>query len=136
MAYLHSGIENVLQVLKERGTKLAVFTGKGYRTAKITLDEFELSSFFDVVVSGNDVANHKPHPEGIQKVMQEFLLSPNEVLMVGDSMSDVKASRGAGVKIAVVLWDSCDNERMLVAQTDLVFHKVSEMLEWFRLHTN
>lgn len=136
MAFLHSGIENILSLLKERDTKLAVFTGKGHRTARITLDAFELSPFFDFVVSGNDVVNHKPHPEGIQKVPETFSLSPHEVLMVGDSMSDVNASRRAGVRIAAVLWDSHDKERVLAAQTDFVFHAVGEMLDWFHLDTN
>ena len=136
MAFLHPGIQEVLQLLKERGTRLAVFTGKGRRTARITLDEFKLSHFFDYVVSGNDVVNHKPHPEGIQKVIRHFSLSPSDVLMVGDSLSDVNASRGASVKIAAVVWDSYDKERMLIAETDFVFHNVGEMLDWFRLHTN
>jgi HAD superfamily hydrolase (TIGR01662 family) len=136
MARLHPGIDDVLKFLKQRGIKLAVFTGKGRRTATITLEEFKLSAFFDVVVSGNDVTCHKPHPEGIQKIMKQFSLLPHQVLMVGDSMSDVKASHGAGVKIAAVLWDSFDRERVLAAQTDYVFHNVSEMLDWFCLHMN
>ena len=136
MAFLHSGMESVLQLLKERGTKLAVFTGKGHRTATITLEQFKLASFFDAVVSGTDVVHHKPHPEGIRKIMQQFSIAPSEVLMVGDSMSDVNAAHGADVKIAAVLWDSFDKERVLAAQTDFVFHNVDEMLEWFRLHTN
>ena len=136
MAKLHSGIETILQLLKERGTRLALFTGKGHRTATITLEAFGIARFFEYVVSGNDVVNHKPHHEGIQKVLDKFSVSPNEVLMIGDSMSDVRASRGAGVKIAAVLWDSYDKERVLAANADFVFHNVGEMHEWFRLHTN
>jgi HAD superfamily hydrolase (TIGR01549 family) len=136
MAQLHAGIESILQLLKERGTKLAVFTGKGTRTAMITLGEFGIADFFECVVSGNDVVNHKPHHEGIQKIIETFSLAPDEVLMVGDSMSDVNASRGAGVKMAAVLWDSYDKERVLAANTDFVFHSVDEMHAWFRLHTN
>lgn len=136
MAHLHPGIVDVLTHLRERGIKLAVFTGKGLRTASITLDEFNLTSFFDVVISGNDVENHKPDPEGIQKVISKFSLVPGEVLMVGDSVSDVLASRGAGVKVAAVLWDSYDKDRVLEAKADFVFYHVHEMLEWFRVHTN
>ena len=136
MAQLHSGIEGILRLLKERGITLAVFTGKGSRTANITLEEFGIAGFFDYVVSGNDVASHKPHHEGIQKIIERFSLTPDEVLMVGDSMSDVKASRSAGVKVAAVLWDSYDKERVLAAKTDYVFHRVEEMHDWFQLHTN
>jgi HAD superfamily hydrolase (TIGR01549 family) len=136
MAELHAGISSVLNLLKDRGTRLAVFTGKGSRTANITLEEFGIAGFFDCIVSGNDVVNHKPHHEGIQKILDKYSLAPEEVLMVGDSMSDINASRGAGVKVAAVLWDSYDKERVLAAQADFVFHRVDEMHEWFRLHTN
>lgn len=136
LARLHTGMDDVLALLKEQGKKLALFTGKGSRTASITMEAFNLTSFFDVVISGNDVVHHKPHPEGIQKVLEKFSLPPDNVLMVGDSMADVQASRGAGVKMAAVLWDSYESERVLAAQTDFVFHNVSEMLEWFQLRSN
>lgn len=136
LARLHSGIEDVLSLLKGQGRRLAVFTGKGHRTASITLEAFNIASYFDFVVSGNDVVNHKPHPEGICKVLEKYSLTADRVLMVGDSMADVQASRGAGVKMAAVLWDSYDKERVLAARTDFVFHNVSEMFEWFRRNSH
>jgi len=136
MASLHHGIDDVLRFLKDHGVKLAVFTGKGKRTTEITLQALNIEHYFDLIVSGTDVINHKPHPEGIEKVLASFALQPEEVLMVGDSLGDIKASRAAGVKAASVLWDSYDRERVLAAQTDYVFHEVGEMLDWFRAHIN
>ena len=132
MASLHSGITDVLQYLKSRGVKLAVFTGKGKRTSDITLRELHIDRYFDLVVSGDDVVNHKPHHEGITKVIEHFSLNPRTVLMVGDGLSDVKASRAAGVEVAAVLWDCYDRERVLEADADYVFHSVSEMFDWFK----
>lgn len=136
LAYLHPGMDRVLALLKERGIHLALFTGKGRRTTGITLEAFGLTQFFDPVVTGDDVVNHKPHPEGIRKVLDRYHLSPSEVLMVGDSMADVDASRAAGVPVAAVLWDSFDRERVLQANTTLVFHKVEDLYEWFRRNLN
>jgi len=132
MADIHPGIDRVLGFLKKHKILLAVFTGKGKRTADITLEALGLARFFDLVVSGNDVTNHKPHPEGILKVIDAFSLTPDQVLMVGDSLSDVRASRAAGVKVAAVLWDSYDRERVLAAKSDFVFHTVDEMMQWFQ----
>ena len=56
--------------------------------------------------------------------------------MVGDSVGDIQASRAAGVRIASVLWDSMDKERVLQAGSDYVFHDVHELLGWFRSHIN
>ena len=136
MARLHTGMDDMLRYLKQKGVRLAVFTGKGKRTATITLEEFGIAEYFDLIVSGNDVVKHKPHPEGIARVLEAFTLKPEEVLMVGDSLTDLKASRAAGVKIASVLWDSYDREQVLQAKTDFVFHTVGEMLDWLRAHLN
>ncbi|MBI5474078.1 MAG: HAD-IA family hydrolase [Ignavibacteriae bacterium] len=136
LARLHAGIPEILRHLQEREIRLAVFTGKGSRTADITLKEFNIGSYFELVVSGNDVVHHKPHPEGIQKILGHFALDPSHVLMIGDSLADIKASRAAGVKVAAVLWDSYDKERMLAAGADFVFHNVGELQDWFRHSMN
>lgn len=136
LAALHHGIEDVLHFLKAHGTRLAIFTGKGKRTAEITLHELKIAEYFDLVVSGSDVINHKPHHEGIRKVIDYFALPAREVLMVGDAIGDVAASRGAGVRVASVVWDSYDKERVLQAGADYLFHSVTEMFEWFQVHIN
>lgn len=136
LASLHHGIEDILRYLQNHGVKLAIFTGKGRRTARITLDELNIGQYFDLVVSGSDVVNHKPHHEGIEKVIEHFALVPDEVLMVGDARGDVMASRAAGVKVASVVWDSYDKDGVLLAGADYVFHSVSEMYEWFKTQVN
>jgi pyrophosphatase PpaX len=120
--------------LKEQGTRLAVFTGKGHHTTRITLDLLHLTSFFDMVVTGNDVERHKPDPEGITKILDHFALRPEQALMVGDSMADLRAARGAGVPLAAVLWDSYDAERVRHASPEYLFHSVTELDQWCRLH--
>lgn len=136
MASLHAGISDVLAFLKDHGVKQAVFTGKGVRTANITLGALGIAHFFDLVVSGNDVVNHKPHPEGIARVLTTFDLRPGEALMVGDGLSDIKSSRAAGVRMAAALWDCYDRERVLASGADYVFNTVQDMHEWFRQHIN
>jgi len=132
LARLYPGITELLSYLKSRGIKLALFTGKGIHTTTITLEEFGLEAYFDYVVTGNDVANHKPSSEGIRKILSHFSLEPAEALMVGDSVGDVKSSHEAGVKIAAVLWDSYAKEKVLQMKTNFVFHDVAELTEWLR----
>jgi HAD superfamily hydrolase (TIGR01549 family) len=132
MAALHPGIEEALTVLSEKGVTLAVFTGKGRRTAMITLEALGIDKHFHVVMSGSDVRCHKPDPEGIRKILEICSLDPEGVVMVGDAVADVRASRAAGVRSAAVLWDSYDPEAVLAAAPDLVFRRVDEMTSWFR----
>jgi HAD superfamily hydrolase (TIGR01509 family) len=132
LAQLYPGIEEILGYVKKSGRKLALFTGKGMHTTKITLEEFHIENYFDFVITGNDVVNRKPSSEGLHKIMQQFSLKPQEVLMVGDAVSDVKAAHEAGVKIAAVVWDSYAKENILQMKTDFVFHNVKEFQHWLK----
>jgi len=132
MAGVHAGVRQMLAYLKARGMKLAVFTGKGKRTTSITLEALELSGYFDLVVSGTDVVQHKPHPEGICRVLERFGVRAEETIMVGDSLSDIKASRAAGVHIASALWDCYDPDGVLRENRSFAFHRVEDLYAWFR----
>ncbi|HVN48116.1 MAG TPA: HAD-IA family hydrolase [Bacteroidota bacterium] len=136
LAQLFPGIEDVLKFIKQSGLKLAVFTGKGKYTTAITLEEFGIKKYFDYVVTGNDVENHKPSAEGLQKILDYFSLQPEAVLMVGDHVSDVKAAHDAGVKIAAVVWDSYAKEKVLQMQTDAVFDSVQDFHRWIKVQLN
>ena len=132
LAQLYPGILDVLAYLKERGIHRALFTGKGIHTTTITMEMFGLTPYFEFIVTGNDVVNHKPSSEGILRILKQFDLQPDQALMVGDSVGDVKASHEAGVKVAAVLWDSYGRDKVLQMRTDHVFHNVIEFSEWLR----
>jgi HAD superfamily hydrolase (TIGR01549 family) len=130
LASLHDGLREGIEALRAAGVRLAVFTGKGRRTAAITLSKFGLMEAFPVVISGNDVERHKPAPDGIHAIMNSFSVAPQSVLMVGDSLGDLQAARGAGVLMAAVLWDSYDRERVLGGNPEYTFETVPEFFGW------
>jgi len=132
MASAYDGIREMLDLLKQRGLILAIFTGKGRRTALITLEQIGIRKHFDLIVTGTDVASHKPSPEGICNVMKKFGLDASQVLMVGDSVSDIHAARGAGVLIASVVWDSYGREKVMQMDVDYRFYSVIEFVSWLK----
>ena len=132
LARLHPGIRDLLRFLQKRKVHCALFTGKGIHTTTITMQAFAIMPFFEYVVTGNDVVNHKPDPEGIEKILDHFSLRKYEVLMVGDSIGDVKAAREAGVKVAIVLWDIYSKERVVQLKTNYAFHTVTDFSMWIK----
>ena len=130
IATLYPGIKELLDYLKTKGVLLAVFTGKGRKASLITLEELSIINYFDLIVTGDDVANHKPSSEGIMKFVTEYNLKKEEVLMIGDSVSDVKASKEAGIKIASALWDSYAAEKVKNLWSDYYFNTVDELKEF------
>lgn len=127
---VYSGIKELVLDLKSHPVLLSVFTGKGRRSSMITLEEVGVVHCFDMIVTGDDVQEHKPSAEGILKFVNEFNLPKEKVLMIGDAVSDVKAARSAGVDYASVLWDSYGAEKVKEINNDKVFHSVEELREY------
>jgi HAD superfamily hydrolase (TIGR01549 family) len=129
-AELYTGIKEIIEHLKSRNYPIGIFTGKGRDASLITLKKLEVDHYFDMIVTGDDVKNHKPSPEGILKFVNHFKLKPEKVLMIGDSVADIEASREAGVKIASVLWDSYGSKEVKSLNSDYYFHTVKELSDF------
>lgn len=87
-------------------TRVLAFAKKSYRVALATnrmvstrdiLAHFRLDQYFDLIVSASDVRFPKPHPESMEKIMQAFSASPQEILYVGDSSVDQALATATGV---------------------------------------
>ena len=129
MADLYPGIIEVLDLLKKKNILLSIYTGKGRDASIITLQKLKIYDYFDLIITGDEVKDHKPSPEGITLFLEKFNLPKEKVLMVGDSSVDIKAARSAGVKVASVIWDSYSVEAILKLKPDYLFHSVEELKE-------
>lgn len=94
----------MLDALKAKGLKLGVYTGKARRSYDLSCGHLQLGSWFDAAITGDDVEQPKPHPEGIFKALASMGLAPDEALYVGDSDADVEAGARAGVRTVGVTW--------------------------------
>ena len=86
-----------LKLLKAKGKKMALITTGWRDTINIILDKHQLHGFFDVIITGNDVTEHKPHPEGILAVLKALGVGKDMAVMAGDSDKDLVAAQNAGV---------------------------------------
>jgi len=109
---------------------LSIYTGKGRTSTEITLEKMGIKNYFDMIISGDDVENHKPSPEGINLFLEKFNLSTEHVLMVGDAPADAIAARNADVKIASVLWDSYAEDEVKKLGSDYYFYTVKEFSDF------
>ncbi|MFC2133354.1 HAD family hydrolase [Bacteroidota bacterium] len=132
LADIYEGIKDILEMIKKENILLSVYTGKGRKSSLITLVKIGVLEYFDMIVTGDDVKNPKPSPEGIDVFVEKFNLERNRVLMVGDSPADIKAARHAGVKNAEVLWDEYAKQRSHDLKSDFVFHTVKELDEFIK----
>lgn len=90
---LFNGVYESLELVKSLGLKCGLFTLCGRRSTENVLLKFNLKSYFDAVVTRDDVKNFKPHPEHLLKVISLLGLHPRRVLVVGDSTLDVISAK-------------------------------------------
>ena len=117
---LFPGMIEMLKRLADEGVIMAVVTSKRYRTAMITIDQYDIGKFFTVVTARERTLLHKPNPEPIfatiedikSKVQQNEQILPAEVLFVGDSVHDLHCARNAGMDYAMVDWTYMDKDEL------------------------
>ncbi len=94
--------EGVKEVLEKIRVKKAIVSNISKDVLRDALERFHIGSCFEVVIGRRDVPLLKPSPAGIFKAIESLKTNKKDVLFVGDSRSDVKACKKAGIKIAVL----------------------------------
>lgn len=129
MARTFPGVETALGLLKARGIRLAVVTGRGPHSTAISLAQFGLVPYFDSVETGAPEGAVKPRC--IRRVVERWGVPAGRVAYLGDVPSDVEASRAAGVLPLAAAWEERSNAGALRALDPLaVFDTVPQFLRW------
>ena len=101
---LFPGVKEMLEELKALGYKMAVVTSRAALTTREAMEKYEIQDLFDVVVTCDDTDKHKPDPEPVRIALNQLKSSPEESIMIGDSMYDILCARNAGVLSVLVGW--------------------------------
>ncbi|MBS0579113.1 MAG: phosphoglycolate phosphatase [Proteobacteria bacterium] len=99
---VYPGVSSGLAALKEMPLGIAVVTNKPRAAALELLEHFQLDRWIDTLVGGDSGLAQKPHPDPLLHACGQLRATPARTLMVGDSMTDVLAARGAGMQVVCV----------------------------------
>lgn len=99
---LYPGVREGLEFLQSQGYRLGCVTNKAEQFTLPLLKELGIADFFELIVSGDTLPRKKPDPLPLLHAAEHFGVEPKDALMLGDSMSDVKAARAAGFGIVCV----------------------------------
>lgn len=121
-------VNTTLAALKEKGFKLAVVTTKRWETTKLGLRLAKMESFFDTVVTIDDVEKPKPDPEPLLLALDKLGSKADNAVMVGDSVSDIEAGHRAGTKTVAVSWTIKGVEVFRDVNPDFIIDDMSEMI--------
>lgn len=123
------GIESLLGELQRRRVPIGVMTGKGRRTADITLRQLGWDHTFAAVITGDDVAGQKPAPDGPLAAAKKLGAAPADCAFVGDSPADIGAGRSAGMISVAAAWHPVFVEALRALAPDLWAERPADVLK-------
>jgi HAD superfamily hydrolase (TIGR01509 family) len=122
------GLRQTLETLQSRGLRLAIMTGS-QSGSFLPLREEGLLDFFEIIVTGTDVVRSKPDPEGLLKCAAALGIAPGQAVYVGDTPTDVRASRAAGMAAVSVLSGAGDSALLSAAGPDWLIYSHARLPE-------
>jgi pyrophosphatase PpaX len=111
---VYPGIVDLLDSLRAAGTPMGIITGKSRRSWDVTRQIISLGPF-DVLVFDDDVPAPKPDPRGLELALEFLDVAPERAVYVGDTMSDLRAAKAAGLHPITVLWARSEDDRSELA---------------------
>ena len=110
---------DTLSKLKGKGVKLAVVTTDNRFITEKCLKSLGVYELFDKIYTDDGKTSVKPNPDAALEFCKEFNIDKENVVMVGDTMTDVKFARGAGIKV-FGLYKTNENREKLLPYADKV----------------
>ena len=126
-SYLYDGVREGLDYLKSQGYQLGCVTNKPEQFTQPLLKVLGIFNDFKIIISGDTLAKRKPDPMPLLYCAEHFNLKPEECLMLGDSVSDVKAARAAGFDIICMSYGYNHGNDIADENPDLVIDSMNQL---------
>jgi len=124
---LYPGVKEGMAYLKQAGYKLGCVTNKAAQFTEPLLRDLGIYDDFAIVISGDTLEKKKPDPMPLLHAAKFFGTAPEDALMLGDSMSDVKAARAAGFQIICMTYGYNHGIDVREAEPDAVIDSMAQL---------
>jgi phosphoglycolate phosphatase len=125
---LYPNVKETLVFLKDNQIKLSVCTNKHESLSNTLLEKLGVLHLFDYLVGAHTFEKRKPHPMPILKTLEYLNMNKDEAVMIGDSITDLRAAQGAEIPIVLVDYGYTDNKD-IYNEADLVISNFSNLKE-------
>jgi len=124
---LYSGVREGLDYLKSAGYKLGCVTNKASQFTLPLLRDLGVHDDFSIIICGDTLEKKKPDPMPLLHAAAHFSVPPQQALMLGDSISDVKAARAAGFSVICMSYGYNHGEDIRNYHPDAVIDSMAEL---------
>jgi pyrophosphatase PpaX len=121
---LYDTVADTIKYLRKENIKIGIATSRIKSSTLNALKSFDLDKYFQIIISADDVVNHKPDKEPLIKALQGLNSSIENALYVGDSKFDMECAINAEVIPVLVGWQKHSDK---LAQKYNISHVLNKM---------
>ena len=129
-AKAYDGIPELLKELRDRGVKTAVLSNKPHPESIKTVDGILPKGSFDIIRGVKDGCPKKPAPDGAFAIAKEFGVEPSECIYLGDTNTDMKTGKAAGMFTIGVSWGFRPVEELTANHADVIIDHPLDALNY------
>lgn len=123
----YAGVREGMEYLKQNNYKIGCVTNKKEKFTHILLKTLGLFDDFGIIVSGDTLPRKKPDPLPLLHTARHFNVKPENALMIGDSLNDVRAARAAGFRVLCVSYGYNHGVDIRAADADAVVDTLADL---------
>ncbi len=121
---LFPGVKGWLQRLKDEGVKIAIATSRGGKSLGMLCDQLGIGDFITMRMSSDLVTEKKPAPEMVERILTELKFSPDETLVVGDTVYDIEMGQRAGCDTCGVTWGNQSEDELKTLNPTMIISEI------------
>lgn len=124
------GIHESITLLRQQGIIVVLITGKGAKSCDMTLRQFNMEASFEKVVTGSAERNIKS--EALEELLYTYHLSADEIVYIGDTVSDIMECKKVDVKCLSAAWGISQSEALVLENYNSgnVFYSILSMFKF------
>jgi len=116
-----------LEELRQMNLHLAVATSSVSASARPFLDRHDLTKFFEVIVTGDEIERGKPAPDIYLHASEKLGVNADACLVIEDALSGIAAGKAAGMAVAAIPDTRFVDAREYEEQADYLLRSISEI---------
>ena len=129
---LFPSAKRVLKELRQMNLRLAVATSSVSASVRPFLNRHNLTSLFDVIVTGDEIERGKPQPDIYLRAAEKLSLAADACLVIEDALSGIAAAKAAKMRVAAIPDTRFVDPREFEKEADYLLSSLSEIQALFR----
>ena len=121
-------LAEIFTALRKRGLHIGIATADTEISTRECLRKLGVESFFEFVGSDDGIYQNKPHPHILLEFCRIYGIKPEEVAVVGDTMTDMEFARRGNAGLVIGILGGAGDPDRIKANADIVCHSIQDII--------